>query len=131
MAADEDDNLEDGFHGIVWEETDEYATFEEAYQAYLSHKKIAEDYEKAAEKLDEAGQIYVKTAEKYLSLGDQDRAENAARKAIECFQKCRDIDEKAEKVDVILDRIYALLEGSRRTINPGYGTRRGPRGYRY
>ena len=131
MAADEDDNLEDDFHEIIWEETDEYATFEEAYQALLSHKKIAEEYEKAAEELDKAGQLYHKVAEEYFANGDNDRAENAARKAVENYQKCRDIDEKAEKVDVILDRIYALLEGSRRTINPGYGTRRGPRGYRY
>ena len=40
-------------------------------------------------------------------------------------------DEKAEKVDASIDRIHALMTRSRRTRNPAYGTRRGPRGYRY
>ena len=89
-AADEDDNLEDDFHEIIWEETDEYATFEEAYQALLGYTKAAEEYAKAAEELDKAGQLYHKVAEEYFVNGDNDRAENAARKALENYQKCRD-----------------------------------------
>lgn len=127
----DDDSSEDDFRRIVWEETDEYATFEEAREALLGYLKTAEEHAKAAEELDKAATLYNRVASRYFADGDEDRGDRATRIAMDNYQKLREIDEKAEEVAAKIDRISALIARSFRTINPGRGNRRGPRGYKY